>query len=61
LEAVAGELHRGVTRIHSARDADSETLSADWAVVSELLEAKPPQRAVRPWTDDFSNLFQAWR
>jgi len=61
VEAVAGVLHRGVARIHSARDADSETLSADWAVVSELLEAKPPRRAARPWTDDYSNLLQAWR
>jgi spermidine synthase len=60
VEAVAGALHKGVARIHSARDAESETLSADWAVVSELL-AEPPRRAVRPWTDDFSNLFQAWR
>jgi hypothetical protein len=61
VEAVAAALHKGVTRIHSARDADSETLSSDWAVVSDLLEAKPPRRAVRPWTDDFSNLFQALR
>ncbi len=61
VESVAGATHRGVTRIHSARDDSAETLSADWAVVSELLEAKPPQRAVRPWSDDFSNLLQAWR
>jgi spermidine synthase len=61
VDALAAALHKGVTRIHSARDDSSETLSADWAVVSELLEAKPPQRTARPWTDDFSNLFQAWR
>jgi hypothetical protein len=60
VEAVAGALHKGVARIHSARDADSETLSADWAVVSDSQPGQPP-RAVRPWTDDFSNLFQAWR
>jgi spermidine synthase len=62
VEALAAALHKGVTRIHSARDADSETLSADWAVVSPHGEAEPPpRRSQRLWTDDFSNLFQAWR
>jgi spermidine synthase len=60
VEALAGVLHKGVARVHSPRDADSQTLSADWAVVSGS-QAEQPRRGVRPWTDDFSNLLQAWR
>jgi len=59
VEAVAGALGKGVARIHSAGDADSGTLSADWAVVSEPQPRGAARPAVRVWTDDYSNLFQA--
>jgi len=65
VEALAGAAHKGVVRIHSPGDAERQTLSADWAVVSAEASAygrgEPPRRAVRPWTDGFSNLFQAWK
>src|SRR5208283_4924256 len=65
VEALAGAAHKGVVRIHSPGDAGRQTLSADWAVVSgdasAYGDAQRPRRAVRPWTDGFSNLFQAWK
>jgi len=61
VEAVSRALDKGVVRLHSAGEADSATLSADWAVVSGLQPLGEARRAARVWTDDYSNLFQALR
>jgi hypothetical protein len=62
VEALAGAVHKQVVRIHSPGDAERQTLAADWAVVSDSTaygHAERRERAVRAWTDDYSNLFQA--
>jgi spermidine synthase len=64
VEALAAAAHKRVVRIHSAGDAERQTLSADWAVVTDSNaygEAERPQRVRRVWTDGYSNLFQAWK
>ncbi len=55
VEAAAASLGKHVVEVHNAPDPDRQILQADWALVSGQA-AK--QKAARPWTDDYSNLFQ---
>lgn len=70
VEALAKATGKEVLRIHSAADAEQQTLAADWAVVGdgngamERLRRYADGTAVRSapmWTDEYSNLFQVWR
>jgi len=61
VEAVSEALDKGVVQMHSAGDGYSQTLAADWAVVSDLQPRREAPGGVRPWTDEYSNLFQALR
>ena len=64
------ELRKDVLRIHSDPDPAQRTEPADWAIVAANRDdlaalrpyAQPPsQRRVRPWTDEYSSLFQLWK
>ncbi len=67
VQSLAGHMHKQVLLIHNAADRPNAIYQADWAVLSEQASAlselqrfsSPAQthRAVRPWTDDYSNLF----
>ena len=68
--ALAAGLGKTVLRIHSMPDAAQATEPADWAIVAgngdDLAAlrryAQPPsERKVRPWTDEYSSLFQLWK
>ncbi len=68
--ALAAGLGKAVLRIHSMPDAAQATEPADWAIVAgdgaDLAAlrpyAQPPStRKVRPWTDEYSSLFQLWK
>jgi SAM-dependent methyltransferase len=70
VEALAADLRKDVLRIHSAPDPAQRTEAADWAIVAGNRDdlaalrpyAQPPsQRKVRPWTDEYSSLFQLWK
>lgn len=70
VEAVAGDLGKQVLCIHSEPDPARRTEAADWAIVaSDARElgmlrpyAQPPaQRILRPWSDEYSSLFELWK
>jgi len=59
-----------VLYIHSASDRAQRTEAADWAIVAGRRDdlaalsrygQSPSGRKVRPWTDEYSSLFQLWR
>ncbi|HEY1343237.1 MAG TPA: fused MFS/spermidine synthase [Bryobacteraceae bacterium] len=63
VQSLADELHKYVLIVHSAADPERRTLDADWALLSDGSEALPVRspmmvRRIRPWTDDYSDLFQ---
>jgi hypothetical protein len=63
VQSLADELHKHVLIVHSAADPERRTLDADWALLSDGSEALPVRspmmvRRIRPWTDDYSDLFQ---
>jgi spermidine synthase len=69
--ALAGALHKELVWIHNPEDPERRIEAADWAVVTgnhdvlrELaIFSRPAEenRAVRVWTDEYSNLFQVLR
>jgi spermidine synthase len=70
VEALAAVLRKDVLHIHSAPYPAQGTEPADWAIVAgsaeELAALRPyaqptSQRRVRPWTDEYSSLFQLWK
>ena len=70
VEVLAAELRKDVLRIHSVPDRAQWTEPADWAIIASNRDdltalrryAQPPsQRRVRPWTDEYSSLFQLWK
>ena len=61
VESLAEDLHKGVVRIHSEGDPKQATLPADWVLVADEAGQRRPERRVRAWTDDYSNLLQAWK
>ena len=70
VESLAAAFQKGVVRIHSPADPQTQTLAAEWAIVSDWnatterlrSHADPTPRKPGPlWTDDYSNLFQIWR
>ncbi|MBZ5623670.1 MAG: fused MFS/spermidine synthase [Acidobacteriia bacterium] len=69
VEALAGSLQKNVLLIYNQPDPGREVSAADWAILSEEVMhdlvpySHPPAmaRKVRPWTDDYSNLFQVLR
>jgi spermidine synthase len=66
--ALAGDVHKRVLLISNQADRSNAIYQADWAILSDQSDAlaelqrfsHPAQihRSVRPWTDDYSNLFQ---
>jgi spermidine synthase len=66
--ALAEDAHKHVLLISNAADRFNAIYQADWAIMSEQQSAlsdlqrfsHPAEtpRSVRPWTDDYSNLFQ---
>jgi SAM-dependent methyltransferase len=71
LEALAASIGKRAVVVHNGSDPQRQTLSADWAMVTDTgdpvpelaargipVVARPP---VRLWTDDYSNLLQLWR
>jgi hypothetical protein len=68
VQALAEEMHKHVLLIPSAADRTNAIYQADWAILADRQEAlsalqqfsRPAKasRSVRPWTDDYSNLFQ---
>jgi spermidine synthase len=71
VEAQAAALGKQAVLVHNGSDAERQTLSADWAVLADPGAVPPelaaynspqaPQRRLRLWTDDYSNLLQLWR
>jgi spermidine synthase len=73
VEALAADLHKQVVLVHNSSDPDRHLLMADWAILAEKREtlerleqpAAPrstaASRAVRPWTDNYSDLLQILR
>jgi hypothetical protein len=70
VEALAGAVGRDSLRFHSHSDPRQGTLAADWVVVSDgptimrKLGRYADSRPLKPgplWTDEYSNLLQAWR
>ncbi|HLK64620.1 MAG TPA: fused MFS/spermidine synthase [Bryobacteraceae bacterium] len=68
LEAQASSLSKQAIFIANSQDEARGVEAADWALLSDggLTEFAqyshaPTQRVLRPWTDDFSNLFRAIR
>jgi spermidine synthase len=70
VEAIASELGKDALHIHSDPDPAQKTEPADWEIVAanrgELAAlrayAEPAsRRRVRPWTDEYSSLFQLWK
>ena len=70
VEVLAAELRKDVLRIHSIPDRAQRTEPADWAIVAGNRDdltalrryAQPlSERRVRPWTDEYSSLFQLWK
>jgi SAM-dependent methyltransferase len=68
VEALAGALQKEVLLIHNEKDPAQGIYAADWSLVADSREAlrdfewrsspKTMTRRARPWTDDYSNLFQ---
>jgi spermidine synthase len=56
VEALAGALQKQVRMIHSDADPPNGIYAADWSLVTDSVQ--PVVRQLRPWTDDYSNLFQ---
>jgi SAM-dependent methyltransferase len=72
VEEQAAALGKQIVVVHNQTDPSRGTLSADWAIIGDpgklppafaLYAAAPPmpERHVRLWTDDYSNLMQLWR
>jgi SAM-dependent methyltransferase len=70
VETQAAALRKEVLHIHSVPDAAQRTEHADWAIVGDNRDdlaalrpyAQPPsQRMLRPWSDEYSSLFQLWK
>jgi SAM-dependent methyltransferase len=62
VEALATALQKQVRMIHSDADPPNGIYAADWSLVADNLEwlshTQPVARTLRPWTDDYSNLFR---
>lgn len=68
IEAVAGTLQKHVLLIHNEADQERGIYASDWSLLADSPEAlqdfqwrsrpKGTTRKARPWTDDYSNLFQ---
>lgn len=57
VESLAAVFGKRVMRVHNEADVSQQILAADWAVVYRASNVSGhPTR--RPWTDDYSNLFQ---
>ena len=70
VEALAAAVGRPVVVVHNASDPRRQTLSADWAMLTDAADPVPELagysaaasgRHVRAWTDDYSNLLQLRR
>jgi spermidine synthase len=68
IEAGARSLQKESLPIHNAADPERQVYSADWILVGDNVAAnlrewgslshpKSTSRTVRPWTDEYSNLF----
>ncbi len=58
VEAAGAAFGKQVAKVHNIADPEQRVLAADWAVVSGEAVAGNAAKAVRLWTDDYSNLFQ---
>jgi SAM-dependent methyltransferase len=58
VRAVAASLGRQVIEVRSEADPDQQVLAADWMLVSSRNVNETPSRRTKPWTDDYSNLFE---
>jgi hypothetical protein len=58
VRSVAASFGRQVIEVRSAADPARQVLAADWMLVSARNMGETPSRRTRPWTDDYSNLFQ---
>lgn len=57
VQSLAASFGKRAMRVHNEADAPQQILAADWALVyRESTVSSHPTR--RPWTDDYSNLFQ---
>jgi spermidine synthase len=56
VEVLAKALRKAVAPVHSSARPDRQILAADWALLYG--QAEPGNPTARPWTDDYSNLFQ---
>jgi predicted O-methyltransferase YrrM len=69
--ALAENMRKQMAMVHSAADPERQTSAADWAVVADTREALQSLLGpagvmetgpkTRPWTDEYSNLFRAWK
>jgi len=58
VRAVAASLGRQVIEVRSEADPAQQVLAADWMLVSARNTGETPSHRTRPWTDDYSNLFE---
>ncbi|HVV45403.1 MAG TPA: fused MFS/spermidine synthase [Bryobacteraceae bacterium] len=58
VRAVAASLGRQVIEVRSEADPAQQVLAADWMLVSARNMGETPSRRTKPWTDDYSNLFE---
>ena len=70
VEAIAAELGKDALHIHSDLNVAQRTEPADWEIVAanrdglvalRVYASPPSRRRVRPWTDEYSSLFQLWK
>jgi predicted O-methyltransferase YrrM len=69
--ALAESMRKQLAMVHSAADPERQIAAADWAVVADTPEAlrsllgpagvMETGPKTRPWTDEYSNLFQVWK
>jgi hypothetical protein len=59
VESLAAALQKQVRTVHSAADPERGIYAADWSLVADNLDRPQPVASkLRPWTDDYSNLFR---
>ena len=58
--AAAAGLGKHARLVHNAPDPGRAIAAADWAIIDDSPETQP-RRFAKAWTDEYSNLFQAWK
>jgi hypothetical protein len=74
VERIAASLGLATLLVDNAQNDEAQVFSSDWVVVyrpgtamsrvEAVMKAGkpiPPEAGLRPWTDDYSNLFQIWK